>query len=120
MKKKLVYLILIPVLALLAGSCADPLQGGGGEVIPDRCIELTIANLHPVLQTKTDIPGEDDYNENLVRSVDCFFYPTGGTDQPAVFKALGRSATLEDDGAGQTHSRTHNNASVWILLTNAL
>lgn len=123
MKKKLAYLILIPVLALLAGSCADPLQGGGGEVSPDRFIELTIANLHPVVQTKTDIPGEDDYNENLVRSVDCFFYPTGGTDQPAVFKALGRSAALEDDGAGHTYYKvriffTDSNAEDMFGATN--
>ncbi len=107
MRKKFTYhLILLSGLVMLAVSCAtDSLQPTGGETIPDHCIELTLNNLHPVVQTKADgtIAGEDDYNENLVRSVDCFFYPTGETGSSAVFKALGRSASAEVDNEGVTH-----------------
>ena len=93
--------LLAPVLALLAVACADPMQPAGGDGVPDHCIELTLSNLHPTVQTKADDPtiaGEDAYNENLVRNVDCFFYRNGQTDQPAVFQALGRSV-MEENGS---------------------
>ena len=68
--------------------------------IPDHCIELTIGNVGPALQTKSigHSRGDDVYNENLVLSVDCFFYPDGGTDQNAVFTALGRGAEPVTEG----------------------
>ena len=62
------------------------------EGVPDHCIELTLGGLHPSLASKASMRGEDVYHENLVESVDCFFYPNGKTDEPAVFTALGRGA----------------------------
>ena len=58
--------------------------------IPDHCIEITLGGVHPSLNTKADdtSPGDDAYNENLVETVDCFFYPNGGTGSDAVFTAL--------------------------------
>lgn len=86
------FLLITQVLV----ACVDPLQSPEG----DQYIELTLANLAPVVQTRADdstIAGEDAYNENLVRSVDCFFFPSDATGStPSVYHALGRSAQAED------------------------
>ena len=37
------------------------------------------------------VPGIDNYNENKITSVDCFFYPDGGTDSDAVMVVTGRA-----------------------------
>ena len=66
--------------------------------IPDHCIEITLAGLHPELVTKASSRGADAYNENLVKSVDCFFYPNGATSSDAVFMALGRGAEAVAEG----------------------
>ncbi|MBO4633831.1 MAG: hypothetical protein J5669_00490 [Bacteroidales bacterium] len=42
--------------------------------------------------------GDDNYNENRVESVDCFFYPTGHTGEDAVFMALGRGGEPVTEG----------------------
>ena len=66
--------------------------------IPDHCIEITLGGLHPELVTKASSRGADAYNENLVKSVDCFFYPNGATSSDAVFMALGRGAEAVAEG----------------------
>ena len=66
--------------------------------IPDHCIEITLGGLHPALTAKASSRGADAYNENLVESVDCFFYANGGTGSNAVFTALGRGAEAVAEG----------------------
>ena len=66
--------------------------------IPDHCIEITLGGLHPALTAKASSRGADAYNENLVESVDCFFYANGGTGSNAVFSALGRGAEAVAEG----------------------
>ena len=66
--------------------------------IPDHCIEITLGGLHPALTAKASSRGADAYNENLVESVDCFFYTNGGTGSNAVFTALGRGAEAVAEG----------------------
>ena len=68
------------------------------EGIPDHCIEITLKGLAPSLTTKASSRGADAYNENLVKSVDCFFYPNGATTSDAVFMALGRGAEPVAEG----------------------
>ena len=68
------------------------------EGIPDHCIEITLSGLRPSLSTKASSRGDDAYNENLVESVDCFFYPNGATGSDAVFTALGRGADAVAEG----------------------
>lgn len=68
------------------------------EGIPDHCIEITLNGLAPSLTTKASSRGADAYNENLVKSVDCFFYPNGATNSDAVFMALGRGAEPVAEG----------------------
>ena len=86
--------ILLPLL-LWTGCGIDPLPSNG---IPDHCIEITLGGLHPSLATKVSSRGADVYNENLVKSVDCFFYTNGGTASNAVFTALGRGADAVAEG----------------------
>ena len=76
------------------GRESQPSTGG----IPDHCIEITLKGLNPALSTKASSRGADAYNENLVKSVDCFFYPNGATNSDAVFMALGRGAEPVAEG----------------------
>ena len=86
---------LIPLLVWV-GCGREPMYSPDG--IPDHCIEITLSGLHPELVTKASSRGSDAYNENLVKSVDCFFYPNGGSGSDAVFMALGRGAEVVAEG----------------------
>lgn len=99
MKRVNAYILSLLALVWLA-ACTSIEQPQESGRIPDHCIELTLGNIHPSLQTKAvgHSRGDDAYNENLVLSVDCFFYPDGGTDQNAVFTALGRGAEPVEEG----------------------
>ena len=98
MKRAIAYIL--SLLALLGLAACTSMEQPRESGIPDHCIELTIGNVGPALQTKSigHSRGDDVYNENLVLSVDCFFYPDGGTDQNAVFTALGRGAEPVTEG----------------------
>ena len=86
--------LLLPLLLWTGcGREALPITG-----IPDHCIEITLGGLHPALTAKASSRGADAYNENLVESVDCFFYTNGGTGSNAVFSALGRGADAVAEG----------------------
>ncbi|MBQ3711329.1 MAG: hypothetical protein II891_02895 [Bacteroidales bacterium] len=92
--KSIFKFFLIPLLPLLFWTGCKRESLPSQEGIPDHCIEITLGGLHPSLTSKASIRGEDVYHENLVESVDCFFYPDGRTDEPAVFTALGRGASV--------------------------
>ena len=85
---------------LLFASCsADRLAPDKKVGVPDHCIELTLANIHPSIIAKAGhARGDTTYHENLVETVDCFFYLDGATDQNAVFSALGRGAEPAAEG----------------------
>ena len=85
---KYIVMALFPLL-LCIGCGREPLPDTG---IPDNCIEITLSGVVPSLSARATSPGDDAYNENLVESVDCFFYPDGATGSNAVFTALGRGA----------------------------
>ena len=90
------YCLLLLVAFLFAASCTREIPSG--EEGP-YFIEIAIANLHPSLETKADhLRGDDLYNENIVRTVDCFFYPNEHTNEDAVFTALGRGAEPVTEG----------------------
>ena len=86
------------LLPLLLWTGCEREQVSSSEGIPDHCIEITLSGLHPTLSTKASSRGADAYNENLVKSVDCFFYPNGATGSNAVFSALGRGADAVAEG----------------------
>ena len=91
---RIIPALLLPLL-LWTGCGRESLSPEG---IPDHCIEITLGGLHPALSTKASSRGADAYNENLVKSVDCFFYPDGATGSNAVFSALGRGADAVAEG----------------------
>lgn len=92
-----IYSILLASLTLLAGAGCSRVESPRMQD-SDNCIEITIGNIHPSLKAKASERGDDAYNENLVQSVDCFFYTNGQTDSPAVFTALGRGAEAKAEG----------------------
>ena len=96
--KSIFKYFLMPLIPLLVwvGCGREPMYSPDG--IPDHCIEITLSGLHPELVTKASSRGSDAYNENLVKSVDCFFYPNGGSGSDAVFMALGRGAEVVAEG----------------------
>ena len=96
--KSIFKYFLMPLIPLLVwvGCGREPMSSPDG--IPDHCIEITLSGLHPELVTKASSRGSDAYNENLVKSVDCFFYPNGGSGSDAVFMALGRGAEAVAEG----------------------
>lgn len=91
---KVMTALLLPLL-FWTGCGRESIPESG---IPDHCIEITLSGLNPVLSTKASSRGDDAYNENLVKSVDCFFYPNGATGSNAVFSALGRGADPVAEG----------------------
>lgn len=91
------YSMLLASLTLLAGAGCSRVETPR-MLDSDHCIEITIGNIHPSLKAKASERGDDAYNENLVQSVDCFFYTNGQTDSPAVFTALGRGAEAKAEG----------------------
>ena len=91
MKRILTYTTILIVLIFLAACMRESTR----DEQSGKFIELTFDNITPPLpSTKADHSrGITAYNENLVQSVDCFFYPDGATDSPAVFTAYGRGAS---------------------------
>ncbi len=92
---RIILVLLLPLL-LWTGCGIEPISTETG--IPDHCIEITLGGLRPALTTKASSRGADAYNENLVKSVDCFFYPNGASNSDAVFMALGRGAEAVAEG----------------------
>ena len=91
---KVMTALLLPLL-FWTGCGRESIPEAG---IPDHCIEITLGGLNPGLSTKASSRGADLYNENLVESVDCFFYPDGATSSDAVFTALGRGVEAVAEG----------------------
>jgi hypothetical protein len=69
---------------------------------------ITLRFSGSTLETKGTIGGDDTYHENVIKSVDLFFYPTGKTDQNAVFSAIGRDVTLVSGNTYQVKIRYSN------------
>jgi hypothetical protein len=91
-------IILTLILPLLLWAGCSRMEYLSTKDIPDHCIELTLGGLRPSLGSKASLRGDDTYNENLVETVDCFFYPNGATGSNAVFMALGRGADAVAEG----------------------
>lgn len=94
---KKIYLILsFALLAALAPSCererlADGPEGDGGIVLTFRCANPeTRTGTHGVRE------GLNDWNENLISTLDLFFYPEGGTANDCVLHE--RFEPNESDG----------------------
>lgn len=86
MKKYISYLAITLLLAIALAACTDedsPVTISGEEGY------VTLQLKNNALTTRSTEAGEDNYNENQIATVDCFFYPNGKANEQAVFSALG-------------------------------
>jgi hypothetical protein len=89
MKKYISYLISIWLLTTILAACTDETTN---FIVQDDQSVLTLQLSSKTLATRAVIgteAGEDAWNENVIKSVDCFFYPNGKTNEAAVFSATG-------------------------------
>lgn len=77
----------ISVFAL--ASCSKDDNTAGPKERSGISMDVVCATMNPV--TKAGIsgvkPGEDAYDENIIKTIDYYFYPEGKTDEPAVLHA---------------------------------
>jgi len=100
-----IFVIVATVLLQLTASCVSlevtPLHPDISDIpgfedveLEDRCILLRL-DLSSSLVVKTKAgeteSGVADLNENRVNTIDCFFFKSGRTDEPAIFRAIGRT-----------------------------
>ena len=71
MKKYVVYIILAFAVMFLLPSC----ENGGDVDFADNTLTLTLS-CNDLGLTRATVDGEDAYNENIVNSIDCYFYPS--------------------------------------------
>ena len=69
MKKYVVYIILAFAVMFFLPSC----ENGGDVDFADNTLTLTLS-CNDLGLTRATVDGEDAYNENIVNSIDCYFY----------------------------------------------
>ena len=69
MKKYVVYIILAFAVMFFLPSC----ENGGDVDFADNTLTL-ILSCNDLGLTRATVDGEDAYNENIVNSIDCYFY----------------------------------------------
>ena len=79
MKNYIIYLIFIPAMLFLLPSC----ENGKDVDFADNTLTLTLSCNNLGL-TRATIGGEDALNENLVKSIDCYFYAAGADKNTAA------------------------------------
>ena len=110
-KTRYIILLLAAVLPAFAVSCGreelprvcSPVPEGFENVtLEENCILLRLDPSATDVRTRAGLTerGLDALNENRVNTVDCFFFKTGETDSPAIFRAIGR--TVEDAPSDST------------------
>lgn len=89
MKKYISYLISVWLLITILAACADETTN---FIIQDEQTVVTLQLSSKTLATRAIIgteAGEDAWNENAMKNVNCFFYPNGKTNEAAVFSVTG-------------------------------
>lgn len=104
MRKINYILFFAATLLLFAVSCGregmprvfpTSMPGFEGIEAEENCIILRLDPASDFVKSKAATErGLDSLNENRINSIDCFFFKTGQTDSPAIFRAIGR--TVED------------------------
>ena len=123
--KRGLHILLLFCLSWLTGCVDEPVFQKPGEGIV-----LTVCCEEPLL-TKTDKAGEQQYNENLIKTVDFLFYPGNQrTDVDAVYhirRDLSEDPTQDGNGTAQfsivvnkevfqTIFASNNEATVYALV----
>ena len=126
--RKLQYIVLFLAAAVLAFavSCEPVDLTPRLPVIPgfenieaeDHCIILKLDPSFAELKTKAGATesGLDSLNENRVNTIDCFFFKTGATDQPAIFRAIGRTAEDAAKDSTECFVKVYYNDDIAELL----
>ena len=70
MKKTFIYLTCAVSAAIMAYSCAQPLEEGMGPQGGDARIDISVACTAPM--TRATQAGEETYNENKITHIDWF------------------------------------------------
>lgn len=89
MKKYISYLISVWLLITILAACADETTN---FIIQDEQTVVTLQLSSKTLATRAITgteAGEDAWNENAMKNVNCFFYPNGKTNEAAVFSVTG-------------------------------
>ena len=85
--KRYIFLLAISVLALASCSkeeCTIKEMEKSGIAIDVICSKMSPITKAGISGVK---PGEDAYNENIIKTIDYYFYPEGKTNEPAVLHA---------------------------------
>lgn len=80
------YILILAISVLAFASCskdesAPDVQGKSGIALDVVCSQMS-----PITKSVPK-PGEDAYNENIIKTIDYYFYPEGKTNKPAVLHA---------------------------------
>lgn len=82
------YILLLAISVLAFASCSKEETTPKLEERSGISLDVVCSTMDPV--TKAGIsgvkPGEDAYNENIIKTIDYYFYPEGATDQNAVLE----------------------------------
>lgn len=87
--KKYISYISVWLMIIMFTACADETTN---SIVQDEQAVVTLQLSGKTLATRAVIgteAGEDDWNENVIKSVDCFLYPNGRTGEAAVFSVTG-------------------------------
>lgn len=87
--KKYISYISVWLMIIMFTACADETTN---SIVQDEQAMVTLQLSGKTLATRAVIgteAGEDDWNENVIKSVDCFLYPNGRTGEAAVFSVTG-------------------------------
>lgn len=81
------HILCLSALALLASSCTERLTSEGDKL---QCMKFTVKSTEIDLQaeTKATMPGEDQYRENLIKTVHWFVYPGTDTTSNAIMSGV--------------------------------
>ena len=97
MKKYILHIIVLLLLTSLYGCSKEELQVSFTSNGGSRTLTLTLT--HAGMESRATFPGDKDLNENLIKRVDLFLYPAGGTGSNAVFSNEGiTSFKTKEDG----------------------
>ena len=97
MKKYILHINVLLLLTSLYGCSKEELQVSFTSNGGSRTLTLTLT--HAGMESRATFPGDKDLNENLIKRVDLFLYPAGGTGSNAVFSNEGiTSFKTKEDG----------------------
>lgn len=92
-------------LAMLLGSCSEDLDRGG-EISGEKGY-ITLRFVLPksaVVETRATEHGDDLLNENSIRFVDLYFYPTGKSGENAALVEENHAIELDTSGGDTTYT----------------